>query len=62
MRTTKRKEITLTFVLEAEDDESFPRPDQFAQGIYDGLPQEWYDYDTPGDEYAIVNIMTEEQR
>lgn len=58
----QRREITLTFVMEAEDPGAFPAPHELAQGIYDGLPDEWYDHDTPTDEYAIANILTEEQR
>ncbi len=54
----KRKEITLTFVLEAEDESFFPDAEQLASGIVEGIPREWFDAETPGDEYMIWDIVS----
>ena len=54
----KRKEITLTFVLEADDESFFPDAEQLASGIVEGIPREWFDAETPGDEYMIWDIVS----
>ena len=47
--------ITIHVEVEGGDD-AFPSPEMLAQGIYDGLPEEWYDYQDD-DDYKIVNIV-----
>lgn len=48
--------IRLTFELKAEHHLNFPEPDQLAQGVFDGLPKEWYSYQDD-DDYKIDNIV-----
>jgi len=47
---------TLIFDLEGEAINVFPSNTTIAQGVYDGLPKEWYDYQDDGD-YKVVNIV-----
>jgi len=49
------KKIHLAVTLVGESDAAFPAGDVLAQGIYDGIPKEWYD-DNIAD-YAISSIV-----
>ena len=50
--------INLTFGLKAEREVNFPAPQQLAQGVYDGLPKEWFDFQDD-DDYMIEDILTD---
>jgi len=52
-------EIDLTFSLEGESND-FPSPETLAQGIYDGLPKEWYSYQDDGD-YKVIGIVGKDE-
>ena len=48
--------MSLVIGLEGEQSSAFPSPDTLAQGIYDGLPKEWYDFQEDDDDYRITTI------
>ncbi|RLA44347.1 MAG: hypothetical protein DRR06_09925 [Gammaproteobacteria bacterium] len=50
-----KKQVHLAVTLTGESAKDFPAGDVLAQGIYDGLPKEWYDQDI--DSYAITDIV-----
>ena len=51
-----RRVYTLTFVAEAEHADDLPDTSrQLADGIAEGLPEEWWDAEVEG--YAIVDII-----
>ncbi|GAF72529.1 unnamed protein product, partial [marine sediment metagenome] len=49
------RQVRLTFDLCAESVVNFPEPKQLAQGVYDGLPDEWMDYQDD-DDYKIIGV------
>ena len=52
-----RTRINLTIGLEGEAASAFPSPDVLAQGVWDGLPKEWFDFQDD-DDYKITTISS----
>ena len=55
---TLHRQVILTVELAADSPLHFPEPEVLAQGIRDGLPDEWYDYQDD-DDYQINEILAQ---